>query len=47
MSPINKNKGFEAMIPKPKEEPKPKLLDKKVTFRLCGKEFSFSFSITT
>ena len=47
MKQINKNKGFEAMIPKSTEEQKSKLLDKRIQFKLCGKEFSFSFSITT
>lgn len=40
---INRNKGFEAMIPKPKEE---KLPDHKIKLKLFGRTFNFSFSVT-
>ncbi len=44
-SDVSRNKGFELMIPKPKEE-KENLFNHQIKFTLFNKEFEFSFNVT-
>jgi len=42
---ISRNKGFDYMMPKPKEETK-SLFAHQLKFKLLNKEFSFTFKVT-
>ena len=45
MNNLNINKGFEAMIPKPKTKTQEVLFQNKITFKIFNKRFSFQVEI--
>ena len=45
MNDLNINKGFEAMIPRPKEKPKEALFQNNISFKIFNKRFTFQIEV--